>query len=76
MTLFILKETRAARTSRILKVSNELEENGSNTNNFWEKMENNTLKWYGHVLRMEDNGWAKRIMTWSQEGRRRKEDPK
>jgi hypothetical protein len=75
MTLFILKKTRAARTSRILKVRNELEKNGSNTNNFGEKMENNMLKWYGHALRMEDNGWPKRIMTWSQEGRR-KEDPK
>jgi hypothetical protein len=36
-----------------------------------ERMENNMLKWYGHVLRMEDNGWPKRIMTWSPEGRRR-----
>jgi hypothetical protein len=35
-----------------------------------EIMENNTLKWYGHVLRMEDNRWPKRIMTWSLEGRR------
>jgi hypothetical protein len=36
-----------------------------------ERMENNTLKWRGHVLRMEDNTWPKRIITWSQEGRRR-----
>jgi hypothetical protein len=35
-------------------------------------MENNMLKWYGHVLRMEDNGEPKRIMTWSPEGRRRR----
>jgi hypothetical protein len=36
-------------------------------------MENNVLKLYGHVLRMEDNGWHERIMTWSPEGRRRPE---
>jgi hypothetical protein len=35
-------------------------------------MENNMLKWYGHVLRMEDNAWPKRIMTWSPEERRKR----
>jgi hypothetical protein len=37
-----------------------------------ERMENNKLKWLWLVLRMEDNTWPKRIMTWSQEGRRRR----
>jgi hypothetical protein len=41
------------------------------TQTILERMENNMLKWYGHVLRMEDNTWPKRIMTWSLEGRRR-----
>jgi hypothetical protein len=40
------------------------------TQTILEGMESNMLKWYGHVLRMED-GWPKRIMTWSPEGRRR-----
>jgi hypothetical protein len=31
-----------------------------------------TLKWYGNVLRMEDNRCPKRIMTWSPEGRRQR----
>jgi hypothetical protein len=39
-----------------------------------ERMENNMLKWHGHVLRMEDNRWPKRIMTWSPE-REEEEDP-
>jgi hypothetical protein len=34
-------------------------------------MENNMLKWYGQVTRMEDNRWPERIMTWSPEGSRR-----
>jgi hypothetical protein len=28
------------------------------------------LKWYGHVLCMEDNRWSKLIIIWSPEGRR------
>jgi hypothetical protein len=42
------------------------------TQTILERMENNMLKWYGHVLRMEDNTWPKRIITWSPEGRRRR----
>jgi len=33
------------------------------------------LKWYVHVVRIEDNRWPKRIMTWSPEGRRRRGRP-
>ena len=40
-----------------------------------ERMENNVLKWYGHVLRMGDKRWPKRILTWSPEGRKRRERP-
>jgi hypothetical protein len=36
-----------------------------------EKLENNTLKSYEHVVRMGDNRWPKRKMTWSPEGSRR-----
>jgi hypothetical protein len=41
------------------------------TQTILERMENNILKWYEHVLCMEDNRWPKRIMTWSLDGRRR-----
>ena len=37
-----------------------------------ERMENNMLKWYGHVVRMKENRWPKRIMTWSPGGGRRR----
>jgi len=36
-----------------------------------ERMDNNMLKLYGHVVCMEDNRWPKRIMSWSPGGRRR-----
>lgn len=46
----------AARTSKILKVVNELtrEEVGV-TRTVTERVENNVLKLYGQILRMEDN---------------------
>jgi len=40
-----------------------------------ERMQNNVLKWYGHVVRMDDNRWPKRLMTWLPEGRRRRGRP-
>jgi hypothetical protein len=44
---------RAARTSRILKVRNEvIREKMGVTQTILGRMENNVLKWYGHVLRM------------------------
>jgi hypothetical protein len=56
----------ATRTSIILKVRNEvIREKMGVTQTILERMENNT---YGHILRMEDNRWPKRIMTWSPEG--------
>ena len=39
-------------------------------------MQNIVLKQYGHVVRMEDNIWPKRIMTWSPEGRRGRPEAK
>jgi len=30
------------------------------------------LKCYGHILRVGDNRWPKRILTWSPEGRKSK----
>jgi hypothetical protein len=39
-------------------------------------MENNMLKWYGHVVGMEGHRWPKGIMTWSPEGRQEEDDPK
>jgi len=38
------------------------------TQTILERMENNMLKWYGHVVCMEDHRWPKRIMTSSPEG--------
>ncbi|KAF2905711.1 hypothetical protein ILUMI_00466 [Ignelater luminosus] len=36
------------------------------------KLENRALKWYGHVSRMGEERWPKRILEWSPKGRRRR----
>ena len=33
------------------------------------------LKWYGHLLRMEDSHWPKTIYQWTPHGRRRRGKP-
>jgi hypothetical protein len=33
------------------------------------------LKWYGHLLRMEDSRWPKKIYQWTPHGRRRRGRP-
>ena len=40
-----------------------------------ERMENNMLKWNGHVLRMGDKRWPKQILTCLLEGRKRRGRP-
>jgi hypothetical protein len=40
-----------------------------------ERMENNLLQWSGDVLRIGDNRWPERMLTWSPEGRKRREIP-
>jgi hypothetical protein len=54
---------RAARASRLLQVINDVNRENKWENAILERMENSMLKWYGHVLCMEDNRWTKRIMT-------------
>lgn len=38
-------------------------------------LENKTLQWYGHVRRMTDGRWPRKLTEWSPEGRRRRGRP-
>jgi hypothetical protein len=56
-------------TSRLLKVRNEvIGEKMGVTQTILERMENNVLKWYGHVVGMEDKRWPKQTVTFSPRG--------
>jgi len=39
-------------------------------------LQQNRLRWYGHVLRKEDNDWVKKYMEYEMEGARPKGRPK
>ena len=38
--------------------------------NFTSVLQENKLRWYGHVLRKEDNDWVKKCMEYEVEGAR------
>ena len=40
-----------------------------------DRIQRRQLKWYGHILRMEDNRWPKKIYLWTPHGRRRRGRP-
>jgi len=39
-------------------------------------LQKNRLRWYGHVLRKEDNDWVKKCMAYEVEGARSRGRPK
>ena len=39
-------------------------------------LQENRLRWYGHVLRKEDNDWVKKCMEYEVEGTRTRGRPK
>ena len=39
-------------------------------------LQQNRLRWYGHVLRKEDNDWVKKCMEYEVEGNRPRGRPK
>ena len=39
------------------------------------RIQRRQLKWYGHLLRMEDICWPKKIYQWAPHGRRRRGRP-
>jgi len=39
-------------------------------------LQRNRLRWYGHVLRKEDNDWVKKCMEYEVEGTRPRGRPK
>nr|CAH7769225.1 unnamed protein product [Callosobruchus chinensis] len=39
------------------------------------KLENKALQWYGHVQRMPEHRWPKRVLEWEPPGRRRRGRP-
>jgi hypothetical protein len=67
---------RSCRVSRLQRITNEeIKRRINKGKNVIEKMEERRLKWYGHVRRMEDHCWRKKILQWHPPCRRKRGRP-
>jgi hypothetical protein len=63
---------RCCRVMKIDRVQNiEIRERMGTDIDIVETIEARRLKWYGHVQRMDDNCWSKRIFAWNRLNRRK-----
>jgi len=51
-----------------MKLQDRIPSKGCQDDNFG--LQRNRLRWYGHVLRKEDNDWVKKCMEYEVEGAR------
>ena len=64
---------RSARVSRLQKIPNTAIRNKLQAEqSILDRIQRRQLKWYGHLLRMEDSRWPKKIYQWTPHGRRRR----
>ena len=67
-------EMRALRTikgvTRRDRIKNNTIRSGLKVTPLLEEIERNRLRWYGHVMRMEENKQPKRYLLWKPEGKR------
>ena len=62
---------RSARVSRLQKIPNTTIMSKMQTEqSISDRIQRRQLKWYGHLLRMEDSRRPKKIYQWTQHGRR------
>ena len=68
---------RSTRRSRIERIRNEeIRKEMSAKETVVERVEKRSLKWFGHMLRMDDERWPKRIFNWKPPGRNRRGRPR
>ena len=64
---------RSARVSRLQKIPNTIIRNKMQAEqSILDRIQRRQLKWYGHLLRIEDSRWPKKIYKWTPHGRRRR----
>ena len=63
---------RSASVFRLQKIPNTtIRSNKQAEQSILDRIQRRQLKWYGHLLRMEDSCWQKKIYQWTPHGRRR-----
>ena len=76
MKLFKDYLRRSASVSRLHKIPNTAIRNKMQAEqSILDRIQRRQLKWYGHLLRMEDSRWPKKIYQWKLHGRRRRGRP-
>ena len=67
---------RSARRSRLERIRNEqIRREMSAEETVIERIEKKSLKWFGHLLRMEETRWAMRIFQWTPPGKQKRGRP-
>ena len=68
---------RGARISRIEKKTNDEVRARMNANEtVIDRIERKSLKWYGHMLRMPDHRWPRKVYEWKPPGRHKRGRPR
>lgn len=68
---------RSSRISKLERVRNEEIRNiMSAQETIIDRIEKRSLVWFGHLLRMEDSRWPKRVLSWQPQGRNRRGRPR
>ena len=64
---------RSARVSRLQKIPNTaIRKKMQAEQSILDRIQRRQLNWNGHLLRMEDSRWRKKINQWTPHGRRRR----
>lgn len=68
---------RSSRTSRLERVRNEeIRNRMSARETIIERIEKRSLIWFGHLLRMDETRWPKRVFSWKPPGRNKRGRPR
>lgn len=68
---------RSSRVSRRERITNdEIRNRMAAIETVTQRIEKRSLKWFGHLLRMEDGRWPKRLFTWKPPGKNKRGRPR
>lgn len=68
---------RSSRVSRRDRITNEdIRNRMAATETLTQRIEKRSLRWFGHLLRMEDSRWPKRMWQWTPLGRNKRGRPR
>lgn len=68
---------RSARVSRLQRITNEeIRQKMHAQDTIIDRIERNGLVWFGHLMRMDDNRWPKKLFRWVPPGKKKRGRPR